>query len=116
MDLRCAERLSALIDEGPVLLPCHSLHGPLLPLPSETGAAPAGLRLTSGQDERSAPRLAGSPAAAAGGAGMGTAAAARSSPRPPPGGVSPSTCLPHALTPADVYRAGVPSERAHVVT
>jgi len=49
---------------------------------------------------------------------MGTAAAARSSPRPPPGGVSPSTCLPHALTPADVPcgRAQRASPRRHVMS
>lgn len=92
-DLPMDLRREALIDEEPVLLPCHSLHGPLRPLPSETGAAPASDR-----------QLAGSPAAAAG--GMGAAAGARSSPRPPPG-VSPRTCLPHAIAAADVYRACV---------
>ena len=117
MDLRCAERLTALIDEGPVLLPCHSLHvctahSYLWPLPSETGAAPAGLRLTSGQDERSAPQLAGSPAAAAGGGAEGWAP-------PRPHGPSPRPAYRHhrahacpTPSPPRTYRARVRARRA----
>jgi len=62
------------------------LHSPLLPLAFAIGnwSRPVGLRLTSGQDERSAPQLAGSPAAAAGGGAEGWAPPRPHGPSPRP--------------------------------